>query len=160
VIILIVDDSRAMRSIITRTIVKAGFEGIDLFEAENGRHGVEQVEAVKPDMVLSDWNMPEQDGLEFLKAIRPSHPDLTFGFITSMGTNDMRDVAHEAGANFFIGKPFTVEMFSRQLGPYIDALGGRRQRVLGTKKMNRSFVAKLWEACKRGFIAPNLKRSE
>ena len=117
--ILVVDDSRAMRSIIIRTIGKAGFEDISFHEATDGQHGAEEALSVKPDLIMSDWNMPRMDGLEFLQAVREHNTEVVFGFVTSMGTDDMRDVAVDSGANFFIGKPFTAEVFAKVLGPYI-----------------------------------------
>ena len=67
--VLIVDDSRAMRKILTKIMAKLGFEAL---EAGNGREGLEQFEAnsAQIDISLIDWNMPEMNGLEMVKAIR------------------------------------------------------------------------------------------
>ena len=68
--ILIVDDSRVMRSIVTRTLRQAGFGDHDVSEAANGVQALDVVAADTPDLVLCDWNMPEMDGLEFLVSLR------------------------------------------------------------------------------------------
>ena len=68
--ILIVDDSKAMRMIVRRTLRQAGFEDVEVDEAENGRDGLTMVEGGKPDLVLSDWNMPELNGIDFLRNLR------------------------------------------------------------------------------------------
>lgn len=105
--ILIVDDSRAMRRIVSRTIRKAGFKNFEASEAENGREALELVRRDPPDLILSDWHMPEMSGLEFKQALDAEGSRIPFGFITSEGTEAMRRRAAEAGANFLLAKPFT-----------------------------------------------------
>ena len=117
--ILIVDDSKAMRMIVRRTLRQAGFDGHDIEEAENGQDGVAQVESWKPDLVLSDWNMPVLNGIDFLRELRAKGNQTRFGFVTSEGTDDMRALASEAGAAFLIAKPFTDEAFREALSPVL-----------------------------------------
>ena len=114
--ILVVDDSKAMRMIVMRTLRQAGYDDHELLQAENGAEGLELVEAEEPGLVLSDWNMPEMNGLDFLKTLRQRGRGVPFGFVTSEGTPAMRDQAAEAGAMFLIAKPFTPDTFSTQLG--------------------------------------------
>ncbi|MGQ0843543.1 MAG: response regulator [Sporichthyaceae bacterium] len=117
--VLIVDDSRVMRQIVGRTLRQAGFGDLDLVEAENGRQGCDQVAAERPDLVLSDWNMPEMSGIEFLRALRGSGNQIPFGFVTSEGTAEMREAAAAAGALFLVAKPFTPECFAEALTPVL-----------------------------------------
>jgi two-component system, chemotaxis family, chemotaxis protein CheY len=72
-----------------------------------------------PDLVLSDWNMPNMTGIESLRAIRAAGSDVTFGFVTSEGSEEMRATAAEAGAAFLIAKPFTPESFRETIEPFI-----------------------------------------
>ena len=113
--VLIVDDSKAMRMIVTRTLRQAGFGDHDFVEAENGREGLDAVKAHSPDLVLSDWNMPEVNGIEFLQALRASGDSTRFGFVTSESTDAMRALAAESGALFLIAKPFTADTFAEAL---------------------------------------------
>ena len=113
--ILIADDSRVMRQIVTRTLRQAGFGDAELFEAEHGVDGLAKVAEVGPDLVLSDWNMPEMTGIEFLKALRADGLATQFGFVTSESTAEMKEQAIAAGANFVITKPFTAEGFEEVL---------------------------------------------
>ncbi len=113
--ILVVDDSRVMRQIVIRTLRQSGHAGHEIVEAENGREGLEKVRSESPDLVLSDWNMPEMSGIDFLEALRGSGSTVPFGFVTSEGSADMRTRAQGSGAAFLIAKPFTPEVFDEAL---------------------------------------------
>ncbi|GAA3397734.1 response regulator [Cryptosporangium minutisporangium] len=113
--ILIADDSRVMRQIVTRTLRQAGYDGLELIEAEDGAQLVQKANDEKPDLVLSDWNMPNMTGIEAIRALRASGNNTPFGFVTSEGTQEMRDTASAAGALFLIAKPFTAETFKENL---------------------------------------------
>jgi two-component system chemotaxis response regulator CheY len=117
--ILIVDDSKAMRMIVTRTLRQAGFGDHTIVEACDGAEGLAAVASEQPDLVLSDWNMPEVTGIEFLRSLRASGNDVRFGFVTSESTDAMRAAAAEAGALFLIGKPFTAETFAEELSALV-----------------------------------------
>ncbi|GAA3448043.1 response regulator [Planomonospora venezuelensis] len=117
--ILIADDSRVMRQIVTRTLRQAGFGGHELVEAADGRQAHDLAISEKPDLVLSDWNMPEMTGIEVLRALRAGGVDVPFGFVTSEGTDEMRQMAEQAGALFLITKPFTADNFTDVLGPIL-----------------------------------------
>jgi two-component system chemotaxis response regulator CheY len=118
--ILVVDDSRAMRRIVSRTIRQAGFEGHEIVEAENGREALEVVKAEKPDLILSDWHMPEMNGIEFLQALNEAGCEIPFGFVTSESTREMVELATEAGAMFLLAKPFTTEDMAQVLGAFVS----------------------------------------
>ena len=113
--ILVADDSRVMRQIVVRTLRQAGYGSAEVVEAENGADALAKVATEQPDIVLSDWNMPEMTGIDFLRSLRAGGDQRPFGFVTSEGSPAMRDQAAQAGAQFLIAKPFTPEMFSEQL---------------------------------------------
>lgn len=113
--ILIVDDSKAMRMIVKRTLRQAGFGEHDIVEAEDGALGLAVTASEAPDIVLSDWNMPNMSGIEFLQALRAAGNAIDFGFITSESSAEMKAEASEAGAMFLITKPFTAESFKAKL---------------------------------------------
>ena len=118
--ILHVDDSKAMRMIVQRTIKQAGFEGLTFIEASNGLEALEVIESEKPDLVLSDWNMPEMNGIDLLKKLREKGNQITLGFITSERTAETKQQAMEAGAAFVITKPFTPQSFRVSLEPVLS----------------------------------------
>ncbi len=117
--ILVVDDSRAMRRIVQRTIRQAGFTGHDIVEAENGKEALEIVKSDPPELILCDWHMPEMSGIEFLQAMNAEGIDIPFGFVTSESTEEMLGQAGEAGARFLLAKPFTAEDMQQVLGDFV-----------------------------------------
>src|SRR6478672_1085449 len=97
-----------MRQIVIRTLRQAGYDDHDIVEAEDGADALAKVSSEKPDLVLSDWNMPNMTGIECLQAMRASGSTVPFGFVTSEGSPEMREKAANAGAHFLIAKPFAV----------------------------------------------------
>ena len=117
--ILVADDSRVMRQIVIRTLRQAGYDDHDIVEAEDGADALAKVSSEKPDLVLSDWNMPNKNGIDLLRDLRSSGNQVRFGFVTSEGSEEMRATAANAGALFLIAKPFTAEAFEEALTPVL-----------------------------------------
>jgi two-component system chemotaxis response regulator CheY len=117
--ILIVDDSRAMRLIVARTLRLAGYDDHEIVEAADGREALAVVAEEPPDVILCDWNMPVMTGLELLRTLRSAGSSIPFGFVTSEASPQMRAVALEAGAMFLVAKPFTAEDFQDALDPVL-----------------------------------------
>jgi len=117
--ILIVDDSTAMRMIVRKTLRLAGFEGHDFSECDDGMKALAAIKGGPPDLVLSDWNMPNMTGIELLENLNKDGISVKFGFITTEATPEMRSRATTAGAKFLISKPFTPESFKEALGAHI-----------------------------------------
>ena len=117
--ILIADDSRVMRQIVVRTLRQAGFGDHELIEAGNGQEAFDLTKSENPDLVLSDWNMPEMTGVEVLRALRAEGNDVKFGFVTSECTPEMMEAAEAAGSLFFIVKPFSAERFDEVFAPIL-----------------------------------------
>lgn len=113
--ILIVDDSRAMRMIVRKTLRQAGFGKHNFFQAGDGVEALEVLRANPMHLVLSDWNMPNMNGLELLQNLRAAGSRVVFGFVTTEGTPDMRAKAMASGAQFVIVKPFTAQQFEETL---------------------------------------------
>ena len=113
--ILVVDDSKAMRMIVLRALRQSGFGEAATVEAEDGADGLQKVQSEQPDIILSDWNMHNLSGIEFLRALRADGNETTFGFVTSESTPAMREQAIAAGAAFLIAKPFSPDVFEEIL---------------------------------------------
>ena len=115
--ILIVDDSKAMRMIVRRSITQAGFTNIETVEASNGVEALQVIEQQSPDLVLSDWNMPEMKGIDLLISLRAAGRKVPLGFITSESSPEVHQHAVESGAAFVIVKPFTSAAIELALKP-------------------------------------------
>jgi len=113
--VLVIDDSKAMRSILGRMLRGIGFEVV---EASDGRDALEKLKvAGKVDLALVDWNMPEMNGYEFVQAVRSEHTyDGTLLMMVTTET-EMEQVtkALGAGANEYVMKPFTQEVIMEKL---------------------------------------------
>jgi two-component system, chemotaxis family, chemotaxis protein CheY len=119
--VLLVDDSKTMRMIVQRTLRQAGFTHFKFIEAANGVEGLAMVNAESPELILSDWNMPEMTGIEFLQNVRAQGIGTTFGFVTSERSGAIQAEALTAGASFLITKPFTPESVQQALEPVLGA---------------------------------------
>jgi two-component system chemotaxis response regulator CheY len=112
---LVVDDSRAMRAILTRLLAGLGF---DVAQAGDGQEALEVLAGgVRPDVILVDWNMPVMDGLTFIKQCRAhdQYRDIVLMMVTteSEQSNIVRALA--AGAHEYVIKPFTEEVITEKL---------------------------------------------
>lgn len=116
--VLIADDSRVMRQIVIRTLRQAGYDW-EVREAEDGAKALEAVRADEPDVILSDWNMPEMTGIDLLRQLRVEGFETPLGFVTSEGSPEMRELADREGALFLIAKPFTPEAFRAAIDPVL-----------------------------------------
>jgi two-component system chemotaxis response regulator CheY len=108
-----------MRMIVRKTLRLAGFEGHEFLEADDGAKALASIKSSPPDLVLSDWNMPNMTGIELLENLTKDGVKVKFGFVTTEATPEMRQRATSAGASFLISKPFTPESFKAILGPHI-----------------------------------------
>ncbi len=111
--ILVVDDSSAMRMMVVRALRQAGYDANSITQACDGQEAFDLICKKEPDLVLADWNMPNMTGIELLEKLREDKIGVTFGFITTESTGEMRKRATDAGAKFLISKPFTAEAFEK-----------------------------------------------
>jgi CheY-like chemotaxis protein len=114
--ILVVDDSGTMRLMFKQYLNKAGFSNI--FMAVDGRDAVKKLEeGGKIDLIVSDWNMPNMDGLALLKWVRnnPVFKNLPFIMATAQGDKTQQHVVLENGGNNHIAKPFDSEEIKKKI---------------------------------------------
>ena len=106
---LVVDDSRAMRAILTRLLDGLGF---DVAQAGDGQEALEVLGGgVRPDVILVDWNMPVMDGLTFIKQCRAheDYRDIVLMMVTTESEQAQIVRALAAGAHEYVIKPFTPD---------------------------------------------------
>jgi two-component system, chemotaxis family, chemotaxis protein CheY len=102
---LIVDDSRVIRKVSSKIARSLGYVPV---EAENGEEALARCKQAMPDLVLTDWNMPEMDGIEFVSKLRaiPTPKEPVVVFCTSNGEAKDIHAGIAAGADDYIVKPF------------------------------------------------------
>jgi len=120
--ILIVEDSPSMRSLVRETLQDEGYEVI---ESVDGRHALGLLESMIPDLIITDINMPNLDGLALLREIRRL-PSLRFTpvlVLTSESATDLKESGRAAGATGWLVKPFDPDQLRRVvaqvLGPRV-----------------------------------------
>jgi len=119
--VLIVDDQMSMRGLTRYSLEQLGFR--DINEAGDGQAAFESATKDPVDLIISDYNMPEMDGLQFLRAVR-SHNTIRktpFIMVTGRGDKELVTKAAQAGVNNYVIKPFTVEILKKK----IEAVVGR-----------------------------------
>jgi two-component system chemotaxis response regulator CheY len=117
--LLLVDDSKTMRLLVHRAIRQAGYRCLTVCEAENGADALEKLKSIKPKLILSDWNMPEMSGIDFLRKLREQKNLTPFGFITSEASKNFKELAISNGASFIITKPFSADDVQAALDPIL-----------------------------------------
>jgi len=103
--ILAIDDTKSLRDLLSATLRRAGH---DVFEAADGREGLDQLDAHRPDVVISDLNMPNCDGIEFTREARrrPSGESVPIIILTTESDAAIKAEGRKAGATAWMVKPF------------------------------------------------------
>ena len=117
--VLVVDDSAKTRMIAKKTLKSLGVT--DVLDAEDGVAGLQQFEEHTPDVVFSDWNMPNMDGLSLLKEIRQRNKDVPVIMITTEGSKPKVLSAISEGVSDYLVKPFTPATLEEKLGKWVAA---------------------------------------
>jgi len=115
--LLVVDDSSTMRRIIKNTLARLGYK--DILEGADGVEGWTQMDSNPDiDMLITDWNMPEMNGLELVKKVRADarFKDTPIIMVTTEGGKAEVITALKAGVNNYIVKPFTPQVLKEKLG--------------------------------------------
>ena len=112
---LVVDDSTTMRRIIINTLNKLGYT--EVVEAGNGREGIDRVNEGPVDLVITDWNMPEMSGIEFIRALRAmdGKQQLPVLMVTTNAAKDDIVEALRAGVTNYVVKPFTSDTIKEKI---------------------------------------------
>ena len=120
--ILVVDDFPTMRRIVRTLLKELGFSNVE--EAEDGREALAKLREGQFDLVVSDWNMPNLDGLEMLKQIRADDAlkHLPVLMVTAEAKKENIIAAAKAGASGYVVKPFTAATLEEKLTKIFEKL--------------------------------------
>lgn len=117
---LAVDDSPTMRRIVANTLKRLGYE--DVVEATNGKEALEKLATNSINFIITDWNMPEMDGLEFVQNVKANGDtaEVPILMITTRGVKDDIVDAMKAGVNSYIVKPFTPQVLKEKIDSILN----------------------------------------
>jgi two-component system chemotaxis response regulator CheY len=115
--ILLIDDSKTMRNIQKSVLAQLGYTEIE--EACDGQDGLAKLESYPADLILVDWNMPNMDGITFVKALRQSNKTTPVIMVTTESERSRVIEAIKAGVNNYVVKPFTPDLLSQRIGETI-----------------------------------------
>jgi len=120
---LVVDDFSTMRRIVKNILKQLGYENIE--EAEDGAQAYSKLKSGNFEFVVSDWNMPNMDGLELLKKIRSDDQlkHLPVLMVTAEAEKDKVITAIQAGVSNYVVKPFTAEVLKEKMDRIFEKLG-------------------------------------
>ncbi|MDR2883983.1 MAG: response regulator [Deferribacteraceae bacterium] len=114
-VLITVDDSSTMRRIIKNTLQKIGFTNV--LEAGNGVEALEVMAKSPIDMIITDWNMPEMDGLTYVKTVRAKdqYKETPILMITTEAAKEDILTALKSGVNNYVVKPFTPDTLQEKV---------------------------------------------
>jgi two-component system chemotaxis response regulator CheY len=116
--ILLVDDSKTMRNVQKSVLSQLGYT--DVVEAADGLDAITKVGAVKPDLILLDWNMPNMDGLTFVQKYRTQGGKALVVMVTTEAEKSRVIAAIKAGVNNYVIKPFTPELLGERIRETVE----------------------------------------
>lgn len=113
--ILAVDDSPTMRRIIINTLKRAGYK--DVIEASDGKDALAKMKVESVNFIITDWNMPDMDGLTLVTKLRSSteYKEVPILMVTTRSVKDDIVEALKAGVNNYIVKPFTPDTLKEKI---------------------------------------------
>lgn len=123
--VLVADDSAVMRKLIIKTLGETEFKPERIIEAVDGADALSKFQANEGiNLVLSDWNMPNMDGLTFVKKIRERDKDVVILMITTEGTLGKMEDALNQGVDNYVVKPFKADDLERKLQQAFQRVSG------------------------------------
>jgi len=119
---LVVDDSPTMRRIVINALRKVGYS--DIVQAEDGKDAWDKLSDEKIDFIITDWNMPNMNGLQFTQAVRSNTQFQTLPILmvtTRSGRGDVLQ-ALQAKVNNYVTKPFTPQVLKDKIGQILQSV--------------------------------------
>ncbi len=111
--VMLVDDSKTMRNIQRGILTQLGYTEIE--EAVDGQDALDKVDAFAPELILLDWNMPNKDGITFVKEYRGAGKTTPIIMVTTEAEKSRVVEAIKAGVNNYVVKPFTPNVLGERI---------------------------------------------
>lgn len=116
--IMLIDDSKTMRNIQKSVLAQLGHTQVE--EACDGQDALSKVNAFNPELILVDWNMPNMDGLTFVKQFRQTNKNTPLIMVTTESEKSRVIEAIKAGVNNYVIKPFTPDLLSQRISETLN----------------------------------------
>lgn len=104
--VMIVEDDAATRRLYRFLLANSGY---NVIEAEDGMMALERLSSQPCDLIITDMNMPRMGGMDLVRSVRQTQPDMYIIMVTAFGTPDTEKQAYRAGVNEYLTKPFDFE---------------------------------------------------
>lgn len=119
--VMLVDDSKTMRTIQKNVLAQIGYT--DVTEACDGQDALSKAKAEPPDLILLDWNMPNMDGMAFMKTFRQENKETPIIMVTTEAEKSRVIEAIKAGVNNYVIKPFTPDTLTARISETLSKAG-------------------------------------
>lgn len=124
---LIIDDSAHIRILVSKFLRHLGFETVET--AENGRQGLEKIKTFSPDVIFLDGIMPEMDGITVLRNVKKENPNIYVVITSSLSEHQKILEFRQAGADYYLLKPFDQVKFEETAKKVIAILESRKKEA-------------------------------
>ncbi len=118
--VMIVEDDAATRRLYRFLLTNSGYTVV---EAEDGQAALERLALQRCDVVITDMNMPRMGGIDMVRILRQTHPDIYVIMVTAFGTPDTEKQAMRVGVDEYLTKPFDFEELERRVGAFFERRG-------------------------------------
>ncbi len=161
--VLLVDDSSTARQIIKRELIQMGFKDQNVRDAADGEQALKFLAKTEFHMIISDWYMPNMDGIELLKAVKTDNrfKNIPFLMLTTEAKKNKISQAYESSADQYIGKPFKTEPFQQIVNKLLlgsNSYDDKKVLVIDDSAVLRSILAK--NLVEVGFQKSNIMESK
>jgi len=132
--VMVIDDSRIMRTMVMNALTRLTLAEWEFIEAEDGQDAIEKFDPKETDMILADWNMPRMSGIDFVRKVRSNkkNANIPIVMITSEQTvGKMNEALGRAGANAYICKPFNAQELERKLTKLVEGIPDKSEKQPG-----------------------------
>lgn len=130
---MVIDDSGIMRKMVMRSLTESKLAEFFFVEAKDGLDGLNQFDSEKVGMIFVDWNMPNMNGVDFVRKIREIQiRHVPVVMITTESTmSKVEEALDQVGVDCFVVKPFTTDTLAKKLQPLFDKLSAPQQKPSG-----------------------------
>jgi CheY-like chemotaxis protein len=141
--ILIVDDSKAMQTIVRRGLLAMGYDNLEIRQANDGAEALDIVREWDAQLIISDWHMPTMNGFQLAEAINKEMLGIDFGFVTTESSEVKLKAAIEVGAKFIVKKPFDFSTLHEAVLPILQGSSKANDALVSSQEEKQSVAGRI-----------------